>query len=246
MRRALRALNVACALVALASALAVLGSTLLEPGYREAHRDAPALVLAYAAWQGLVAWAFARDHRLVPWLALGKTLAAYAFLATFAVAGPYWMAWTPGRYVYQLFDWGAGAEIGVFAMVWLGRGVWNTLNALYFTAPWWQPLRTRRPLVGRVVTAVAIALVVFCLWTFRELVRVGHVRDVARAVFTQLDCPTIRAHAGQTTTDVREGGERRYTVRIVYDCPHIRVIVADADGRVATWAGPRAECCGGS
>ena len=244
MRGALRAINVACALVALASALAVLGSGLLEPGYREAHGDAPALVLAYIGWQVLVAWAFARDLARVPWLALAKLLAAWAFLATFAVAGPYWMAWTPGRYVYQLFDWGVGAEVGLFALVWIGRGAWNTLNALYFTAPWWRPLRRRHPLVGRLVTAAAIALVVFCLWTFRELLRVGHVRDVARAVFDQLDCATIRAHRGETTTDVRQGGARRYTVRIVYDCPQVRVIVADEDGRVATWTGGRGECCG--
>jgi hypothetical protein len=244
MRGALRAINVACALVALASALAVLGSGLLEPGYREAHGDSLAFVLAYIGWQVLVAWAFARDFALVPWLALAKLLAAWAFLATFAVAGPYWMAWTPGRYVYQLFDWGVGAEIGLFALVWIGRGAWNTLNALYFTAPWWGPLRRRHPLVGRLVTAAAIGLVVFCLWTFRELVRVAHVRDVARAVFDQLDCATIRTHLGETTTDVRQGGARRYTVRIVYGCPQVRVIVADADGRVATWAGVRGECCG--
>src|SRR5579884_2743575 len=139
---------------------------------------------------------------------------------------------------------GVCAEVGLFAMVWIGRGVWNTLNALYFTAPWWGPLRRRHPLVGRLVTAVAIGLVVFCLWTFRELLRVGHVRDVARAVFDQLDCATIRAHLGETTTDVRQGGARRYTVRIVYGCPQVRVIVADEDGRVATWAGAREECCG--
>jgi hypothetical protein len=245
MRPALRAINVACALVALASALAVLASMFFEPGYQEAHGDSLLAVTAYVGWQGLVAWAFARDLPLVPWLALAKMLGAWGFLATFAVAGPYWMAWTPGRYVYQLFDWGPGAEVGLFAMIWLGRGAGNTLNALYFTRPWWEPLRRRHPLLGRLVTAVAIAAVVFCCWTFRELLRVGHVRDVARAVFEQLDCATIQAHAGETTTDVREGGGRRYTVRIVDRCPRVQVIVADEAGRVATWVGVRGECCGG-
>jgi hypothetical protein len=153
---------------------------------------------------------------------------------------------TPSRYVYQLFDWGPGLEIVLFAFLWLGRGVVGTVNALYFTAPWLQRLRARRPLVGRAVTAVALLVLVWCSWTFVELLRVGNLRDVAGGIWTTLDCETMRAKNGETTTDVRQGpdGKRRYTVRIAWGCPETRVIVADEDGRIATWAGERHDCCG--
>ena len=247
MRLTLRLINIAIALVTLASGLAVLGSMVLQPGYRAARGDSFLLVLAYVAVQAFVIREFWRDSRWVPWIAVGKAVAAWLFLATFSVAGVFWMRASPGRYVYQLFSWGEGAEIALFAMVWLGRGVWNTLNALYFTTGWWLPLRQRRPLLGRAVTAVAVLLVAVAMWTFFELVRVGLVRDVARSVWANLDCEAIHANAGKVTTDVREppGGGQRYTVRIEWGCPRTRVLVADEHGRIAPYAGERPDCCGG-
>src|SRR2546422_3997920 len=154
MRRVLRWLNVAIALVTLASGLAVLGSELRVAGYRELHHDALWFVVAYCAVQALMVVEFARDGPLVPWLAVAKLLAAFLFFASFLTSGLYWMAWTPGRYVYQLFGWGEETKVGLFALAFLGRGTFNTLNAFYFTRPWWGPLRVRRPLIGRAVTAV--------------------------------------------------------------------------------------------
>src|SRR3989442_7241036 len=153
MRRALCWFNVAIGLVTLASGLAVLGSDLFVLGYRELHRDALWFVVAYCAVQALMVVEFARDGRLLPWLAVAKALAAFLFFASFFTSGLYWMAWTPCRYVYQLFAWGEETKVGLFALAFLGRGTFNTLNAFYFTRPWWGPLRVRRPLIGRAVTA---------------------------------------------------------------------------------------------
>ena len=136
MRLALRLVNVLVAFVTLASALAVLVSDLRVPGYREHYRDALWFVALYAAVQGVMLAAFARDGRLVPWLALSKTAAAYFFLAGFTHLWPYWRVWTPARYVYQLFEWGEDGQVGLMALVFLGRGAFNTLNAMYFTTPW--------------------------------------------------------------------------------------------------------------
>ncbi len=243
MRGVMRALNVLVGLVTLASALAVLGSNLLEPGYAEAHDDSLAFVVTYAAVQVAVVVAFWRDTWLVPWLAVGKALAAYLFLLTLAEVGRAWMAVSPARYVYQLFDWGEGNELVLLAMLFLGRGAGNTLNALYFLGPRLVRLRRERPLLGRLATAVPLAIVVSCVWTFTEFVRVADARDVARLVSEGLDCEAIRAHRGQTTEDVRQRGRRRYLVRIVYGCPTTQVLVADERGRVGTVGSHRPECC---
>jgi hypothetical protein len=251
MRLVFRLFNVAIALVTLASALAVLGSDLLIPGYRGHYNDAVWFVALYCAVQVVMLVEFARDGRLVPWLAVAKTLAAYALLATFVVVWPIWRQWTPARYVYQLFDWGDGSRIGLFALVFLGRGAFNTLNAFYFTELWWRPLRARRPFLGRVVTALPLAALVLCLWSFVELVREEartfspDAQEVARMVYGGLDCEAVRTHAGKTTSDIRQRGERRYEVRIVYGCALTRVMVRADDGRVGATAGPRLECCGG-
>jgi len=250
MRRALRIVNVLIALTALASGLAVLGSTVLDPSYRAHYRDAVWFVLAYVALQAWIVVAFARDGWLVPWIAAAKAVAAWLFLLTFAQVGRFWMVWTPARYVYQLFDWGPGASIVLYAFVFLGRGTFNTLNAFYFTSHWWGPLRHRRPLVGRLVTAVPIAIAVLCIWTFFELVRLDHrtfspeAHEIARLVYTELDCDTVRARDGRTSTDVRQRGDRRYVVRVSYGCADTQVIVQDPDGRIGTASGPRPECCG--
>lgn len=288
MRFAFRWTNVVVALLTLASALAVLGSHLLEPGYAEAHHDAAWFVATYAAiqvvmivafardgwlvpWLALLkaacAWVFlltftayavvqlamigalARDGQLVPWLALPKTASAWAFLLTCTVVGRYWIAWTPGRYVYQLFDLDPATNVGLFALAFLGRGAWNTVNAFYFTAPWWRPLRVRRPLLGRVVTAVPVALTAFCVWGFLALVRIeshtfsADAAEVAQFVFGGLECDAFRAHPGEVTTDLRQRGTRQYQVRIAYDCADARVTVVDEDGKLGTAGGPRPECC---
>jgi len=248
-RLVFRLLNVAIALVTLASGVAVLASDLAVPGYREHFRDAPWLVAAYCAVQVVMLVAFARDGRLVPWLALAKAAAAYALLAAFVQAWPVYRWWTPGRYVYQLFDWGETTRLGLFALLFLGRGAFNTVNAFYFTQPWWAPLRLRRPLFGRLVTAVPIAVTVSCVWAFTELVREEartispEAQEIARYLHATLDCETIRARAGTTTTDLRQHGERRYEVRIAYACADTRVVVRAEDGRLGTASGPRAECC---
>jgi hypothetical protein len=247
-RLVFRLVNVAIALVTLASALAVLGSDLLIPGYREHYRDAEWFVVLYAAAQVVMIVQFARDRPLVPWLALGKALAAYAFLATFVVVWPIWRMWTPARYVYQLFDW-QGSRVGLFAFVFLGRGAFNTVNAFYFTEPWWRRLRTQRPFLGRVVTALAPAILVLCIWSFVELVREEartfspDAQEVAQAVYGGLDCDAVRANVGKTTTDIRKRGESHFEVRIVYGCTLTRVVVRAEDGRMGGAAGPRLDCC---
>jgi hypothetical protein len=248
-RTAARLLNVAIAVATLASGVAVLVSDLTVPGYREHYRDALWLVAAYCVVQVVMAVEFARDSPRVPWLAVAKAAAAYALLVGFIAVWPAYRWWTPGRYVYQVFDWGEATRIGLFAFVFLGRGAFNTVNAFYFTAPWWRPLRLRRPLLGRLVTAVPIGLTVLWVWVFAQLVR-EEARTfspdafiVAREVLETLPCETIRARAGTKTTDIRARGERRYEVRIAYDCPLVQVMVRAEDGRLGTASAPRPECC---
>jgi hypothetical protein len=135
------------------------------------------------------------------------------------------------------------------ALVFLGRGAFNTLNAMYFTAPWWRRLRVRRPLLGRTVTAAPMAATVFFVWTFLALQREeartfsSEAQDVARLVYESLNCDAVRAHAGTTTTDLRQRGERRYEVRIAYGCALTRVLVRAEDGRIGKVAGPQLQCC---
>jgi hypothetical protein len=151
--------------------------------------------------------------------------------------------------VYQLSEWGEGSQVGLFALVFLGRGAFNTLNAVYFTAPWWRRMRARWPLLGRLLTAVPVAAVVLFVWIFVQLTAEESrtfspdAADVARTVLDGLDCDAVRANAGRTTTDVRVRGERRYRVRIAYGCDVTRVLVVAEDGRVGTAAAPRTECC---
>src|SRR2546427_10238502 len=240
MRRVLRWLNVAIALVTLASGLAVLGSDLLVAGYREVHRDAVWFVVAYCALQTLMIAEFARHGSLVPWLAFAKALATFLFFASFFTSGLYWMTWTPGRYLYELFAWGEETKVGLYALAFLGRGTFNTLNAFYFTRPWWGPLRVRRPLLGRAVTAVPIGVAAFCTWAFLGLVREEaktfspDAQDVARTVLESVDCEKVRAYEGKTTTDLRQRGERRYHVEIPYGCELPPALVRAAGGRSAT------------
>lgn len=249
MRLILRWLNTLAALVSLASAVAVLVSHLFVPGYRQHYGDAAWFVAAYAGVQLLLMVEFVRDGRLVPWLAVARALAAWVFLAFFVQLWPAWRWWTPGRYVYQLFDWAEGSKVGLFALVFLGRGAFNSFSAFYFTEPWWRPLRQRRPLLGRLVTAAAISAVVLCVWAFFQLVREEartfspDAQAVADQVYRNLDCAAVRANAGRTTTDLRQQGERRYEVRIAYGCALTRVTVRAEDGGIGAAAGSQLACC---
>src|SRR5437762_14101872 len=142
---------------------------------------------------------FARDGRLVPWLALSKTAAAYLFLAGFTHLWPYWRVWTPARYVYQLFEWAEDRQVGLMALVFLGRGAFNTLNAMYFTAPWWRALRAGHPVLGRALTALPVGLTAAFVWAFVQLTAEEartfspEAAGIARVVLDGLGCEAVRA-----------------------------------------------------
>jgi hypothetical protein len=247
----LRVLNAFAAAVCLASALAVLAGNLADPGYRAHYRDALWFVLAYAAFYGWVLWTFAwSGHvRVAQTLGVVKAVGALAFLAVFPAVGRSWMVWTPGRYVYQLFDWGTQASIVLMAYVFLARGAWNTVNAFALTRPIWFPLRQSRPLFGRIVTYIPVVITVLCVWAFLRLARMNaeefsaEAHEIATIVANDIQCDDIRAKAGTTTTDVRQRGDRKYDVMIRWDCTDLRVIVRDPDGKAGTARTPRPECC---
>jgi hypothetical protein len=247
----LRLLNILAAAVSLASALAVLFSNLVDPAYRVHYRDAVWFVALYVAFYAVVLWAFATPSRfgLAQALAVVKAVGAYLFLLAFPAVGQTWMAWTPGRYVYQLFDWGPEARVVTMAFVCLGRGAWNTLNAFVLTRDVWMPLRTRRPLLGRLVTIVPVALTVLFVWMFLALARMNaegfstEAHEVARMALAEADCERVRAKQGTTTSDLRQRADRRYEVSIAWDCRDLRVIVKDPDGKLGTARGARPECC---
>ena len=251
---ALRIINVSTAAPALASALAVLASHLLDPAYRTHYRDAVWFVLLYAGFYAWVIYAFvsSRRVRLAQALAVARAVGAYLFLVAFGAVGQSWMVWTPGRYVYQLFDWGPGARIVLMAYVFLGRGAWNTINAFALTRDVWFPLRTRRPLLGRLVTILPVTLTVLCVWAFLSIARMNaeefspEAHEVATYVAGSSTCDDIRAKHGTATTDVRQREDRRYDVMIRWDCTDLRVIVRDQEGRVGTARMPRPECCEGA
>jgi hypothetical protein len=249
MRLVMRFANVGAGLLPLASGLAVLVSALTDPGYRTHYGDPPWLVALYVAFYLWVVILFARGREALTQVAVLKALGAYAFILTFGLVGDLWMSRTPGRYVYELFDWGAERKVILMAYVMLGRGVWNTLNVMYFTAPWWGPLRKRRPLFGRAVTAAFVGLALLFVWTFQRLVQMdadtfsAEAHEVARTVHDGLECETIRAREGTTTRDLRERADRRYVVEIRYACRDTQVIVTDADGRLGQYRAAREECC---
>jgi hypothetical protein len=249
--RTLRALNLVAAATTLASGLAVLGSNLVDPVYRAHYRDALWFVLAYLAFYAAVIYAFASPGRarLARRLAVAKALGAGLFLIAFPSVGQTWMAWTPGRYVYQLFDWGADARVVLMAFVFLGRGVWNTANVFALTRDVWMPLRVRRPLLGRLMTMVPVAIIVTCVWMFLALARMNakefsaEAHEVASLVLQDVGCDDLRAKAGTTTNDVRQRGDRRYDVTISWSCTDLVVIVRAPDGRFGTARDSRPECC---
>jgi hypothetical protein len=276
MSRTLRALNVVTAVVSLASGAAVLVSNVVDPAYRAHFGDPWWLVVAYLAFYGWVLWAFVRAAPAAPWLAVAKAAGAYVFLgvcaafpwATLGDAAPSkglgsflflsafttltreWTTHTPGRYVYQLADWGPGAAAVFVAFVFLGRGAWNTVNAFTLTRDRWIRLRMRAPLLGRLVTAIPVALIVLSFWGFFVVARLelttfsADASEVAQAVLDGFDCAAIHAKAGTTTTDVRARGDRRYEVLIRWGCPVSVVLVRTPDDKVGTASGSRPECCG--
>jgi len=251
-RTALRLIQAFVSLVTLASALAVLWSDLTVPGYREHYRDAVWFVTLYAAMQLGLLVGFFRDGPHVKWLALAKAVAAWLFLVNFLALWPYWKVWTPARYVYVLFEqWGGGSQVGLMALVLLGRGAFNTLAAFYFTREWWMPLRERMPLLGRIVTILPVAATGGCIWFFMMLVSEElrtfspEAHAVAREVVLTAPCEQVRAREGTTTEDVRQRGDRRYEVRVSWSCALTRATVRVPDGRIGTFAAPRAECCAG-
>ena len=250
MRRVLRWTNVLISGAALASGLAVLASNLLDAGYRANYRDSLLLVVAYVAFYAVVLLAFTRDDRRTAPLAILKALGAYLFLGTFVAVGPLWMARTPGRYIYLLFDWGHDARVVLIAYVLFGRGLWNTLNAMYFTAPWWIALRARRPLAGRLLSMLPLGLAAAFVAAFVELRALERATyspvagEIAEQVFAGLDCAEIRAKQGTETTDLRQRADERFLVRIRWDCRNVRITVHDDAGKLGHFSGPRPECCG--
>jgi hypothetical protein len=249
LRRALLWLNALGTAVTLLSALAVLASWLLDPAYRIYFGDSLLFVLGYTALQAWFLWSFVRDTPAVPWIAVGRAVAGWIFIALFVSVGPLWMRLTPARYVYQLFDWGPEARIGLFALVFLGRGAFNTFSAFALTRDWWWPLRERRPLLGRLLTAVPVAIIVAFVWAFFQMVRLDATTfspeafEVARLVLDGIDCPTLREREGRTTTDLRQRGDRQYHVTIRWRCAEVQVEVRAEDGRMGVMRGPRLECC---
>ena len=249
MRRAVLWLSALATAVTLLSALAVLVSWLVDPAYRLHYGDSLLFMLGYAALQAWILWSLVHDTPAVPWIAVAKALAGWVFIALFVSVGPLWMRVTPARYVYQLFDWGPQARVGLFALVFLGRGAFDTLAAFVLTQQWWGPMRVRRPLLGRLVTAVPVAAIVCCIWVFFEMVRLDKqtfspdAYDVASVVLDGIDCATLREREGQTTSDLRQRGDRRYHVTIRWRCGDVEVEVRAEDGRRGVARGTRLDCC---
>jgi hypothetical protein len=257
----------------LASALGVLVQDVSVPGYAAFHGDWLPWVALYAVVHVWALAVYAQDRPMVPWLTVAKAAIAVALLASFTADGMHqgdpggdpaarlsflngfdasaaaWMRITPARYVYALFDWGSAAKVGMYGFLLLGRGMMNVVSAFVATAPWWRPLRDAQPILGRIVTAVAVAMVVTCAWGFLQLVKINgetysvEAEGVAWAVFGGIDCATLRERQGTTVTQTLARGDRRYEARILYGCAETQVVVTAPDGRLGVARGARAECC---
>jgi hypothetical protein len=275
MPRTFRVLNVLTAVVSLASGVAVLLSNVLDPAYRAHFADRLWLVVAYIGFYVWVLVAFVRATptapllavakaigayvflavcAAIPWLALGNAapsqgLGAFLFLSAFTTLTRQWTTATPGRYVYQLFDWGPEATTLFVAFVFLGRGAWNTANAFTLTRDWWFEVRARRPLLGRLLTAVPVSLLVLSFWGFFLVARLERTTAspeadaLARQVADELTCEAIRERNGTTTTEVRTEGDRRFEVMIRWGCPTSVALVRTPDDKVGSAGTTRSECC---
>lgn len=247
--RTLRALNVVATGVTLASGLGVLAQDLLVAGYREYHRDWVPFVAAYCAAQAFTLAELLRNGPALPWLIGARAAVAYAFLLNLTTLWPQWRYWTPGRYVYELVDVPGILNIGLYALIFLGRGAFNTWSLLGATERWWRPLRKSHPLAGRLVTAGFVAGLVFPVWTFLLVITQeakeysSEAEAVAREVLHGISCATVQEKAGQQTTDLRRRGETSYHVQIAYDCAVMRVVVRTEDGRVGSYAASPGDCC---
>jgi hypothetical protein len=247
--RILRALNVVATTVTLASGVAVLAQDLLVPGYRAYHRDWVSFVAAYSAFQALLLQQLLRNGPWLPWLVAARAAVAYVFLLNLTSLWPQWRYWTPGRYVYQLVDVQGVFNLGLYTLIFLGRGAFNTWSLMGFTDHWWRPLRRSHPFAGRLVTAGFVAGLVFPIWTFLVVITEEaklyspEAEAVAREVLGGLTCEAVQAKAGQQTTDLRRRGETTYHVQIAWDCAVTRVVVRMEDGRVGSYAGSPGDCC---
>jgi hypothetical protein len=248
-QRILRQLNVVATAVTLASGLAVLVQDLLVPGYRGYNRDWVPFVAAYCAFLAFTLQQLLRQGPWLPWLIGARAVAAYAFLLNLTSLWPQWRYWTPGRYVYQLFDVPGVFNLGLYSLIFLGRGAFNTWSLMTFTEHWWRPLRRSHPLGGRLITAGFVAGLVFPVWTFLVVITQEakiyspEAEAVAREVLHDLTCEMVQEKAGQHTTDLRRRGSTNYHVQIAYDCAVTRVVVRMEDGRVGSYTGSPGDCC---
>src|SRR5262249_37627060 len=116
MRRAILWLNALGTAVTLPSELAGPGPWLLDPTCRLYFAHSPPFVAGYAVLQAWFLWSYVRDTPSVGLVAVLRAVAGWILIALFVSVGPLWMRITPGRYVYQLFDWGPEARIGLFVL----------------------------------------------------------------------------------------------------------------------------------
>lgn len=247
LRKILLAGSAAASALSLASALLVTWRDLSSPAYRAARGDMVPLVIAYAALQLFATREFVRDGRWVALLALGRALAAYAFLALFVPYGNAWMHRTPGRYVYAAAS--SDPPIALFALVFLGRGLFNTASAAVLTAPWWRPWAERHRALARAAALVPAALGALFAWLFVAMVRFELATysplatRMAREIAARLDCATIRRRRGEVETVEGRGKEGVFQVQIAYDCENLLVIVTAPDGRRGSVRASRIACC---
>jgi len=247
--RPLRVLNIAATVITLVSGLCVLVQDLLVAGYREYHRDWVAFVAVYCGVQAYTLEQLFRKGWALPWLIAARAAVAYVFLLNLTSLWPQWRYWSPGRYVYELADIPGILNLGLFTLIFLGRGVGNSWSLIGATQDWWRPLRKSHPFTGRLVTAGFAAGVVFPVWAFllvitqEAKVYSPEAEAVAREVLGGIPCATVREKAGQQTTDLRRRGETNYQVQIAYGCDVVRVVVRMEDGRVGSYYASPGDCC---
>jgi hypothetical protein len=246
---ALRILNIAATVLTLASGLGVLVQDLLIDGYREYHRDWVAFVAVYCGVQAYTLEQLVRRGWALPWLIAARAAVAYVFLLNLTSLWPQWRYWTPGRYVYDLVDLPGILNLGLYAVIFLGRGAANTWSLIGATREWWQPLRKSHPFAGRLVTAGFVAGLIFPIWAFLLVITQEakiyspEAEAVAREVLAGIPCETVQVKAGQQTTDLRRRGDTNYHVQIAYDCDVVRVVVRMEDGRVGSYDASPGDCC---
>ena len=249
MHRTLRALNVVATGVTLASGLGVLTQDLLVDGYRAYHRDWVTFVTVYCGVQAFTLDQLRRNGPALPWLIAARAGVAYFFLLNLTSLWPQWRYWTPGRYVYELVDVPGTFNLGLYSLIFLGRGAFNTWSLMGATDFWWRPLRRSHPFAGRLVTAGFVAGFVFPVWTFLGVITneakvySPEAEAVAREVLHGIPCATVQEKAGQQTTDLRRRGDTNYHVQIGYDCDVVRVVVRMEDGKVGSYSASPGDCC---